>query len=53
MELDQSREKVSDTRTRLSLLENNVAIVTHSVEKLETKIEWHPVIISGSKISVY
>ena len=39
MELDQSREKVSDTRTRLSLLENNVAIVTHSVEKLETKID--------------
>ena len=39
METDQSREKSSDTMTRLSVLENNVAIVSHTVEKLETKID--------------
>lgn len=45
MEQDQIQEKVSDTRTRLSLLENNVAIVTHSVEKLETKIDMNYAIL--------
>lgn len=39
MEPDQSKEKLSDTKTRLSLLENNVAIVSHNVEKLEGKID--------------
>jgi len=39
MEIDQSREKASDTKTRLSLLENNVAIVTNNVQKLEVKID--------------
>mgnify|MGYP006289978311 CR=1 FL=1 len=39
METNQNNEKTNDTRTRLSLLENNIAIVTHNVEKLETKID--------------
>ncbi len=39
MEPDQSKEKLNDTKTRLSLLENNVAIVSHNVEKLEGKID--------------
>lgn len=39
METDPNREKLSDTKTRLSLLENNIAIVSHTVEKLETKID--------------
>lgn len=39
METNQNNEKTNDTKTRLSLLENNVAIMTHNVEKLETKID--------------
>ena len=39
MEISPNNEKINDTKTRLSLLENNVAIMTHNVEKLETKID--------------
>lgn len=39
METSPNNEKINDTKTRLSLLENNVAIMTHNVEKLETKID--------------
>lgn len=39
METSQNNEKINDTKVRLSLLENNVAIMTHNVEKLEGKID--------------
>ena len=39
MEATHSLNERDDTKSRLSVLENNVAIVTHNVEKLEHKID--------------
>lgn len=39
MEAKPQKENLNDTNVRLSVLENNVDIVTQKVEKLETKME--------------
>ena len=39
MEAKPQNENLNDTNVRLSVLENNVDIVTQKVEKLETKME--------------
>ena len=39
MEAKPQKENLNDTNVRLSVLENNVDIVTQKVDKLETKME--------------